>query len=1151
MKKKRGKKWISVVLAIMLIASQAAAMTAFAEDSDGQTKAVIASEQADAGSEPTEKATVETKGKAEKESEVKATEKTEPTVNTASETKNKIQAKDEIQPGTNQDKKDKKKVETEANREEPTTEATKEVSLYEISLEIPELNGTVKVRAADGAVTEVTENTYHTKAAQGEHVKLEISPKENYEIAQVQVNGSRAESTELNGNTAVYRIGDINADQNIKVFFKEKEQITNSAPIIKAAAANAAGLKGKPQKGKDKPSGGDSDFQKYEKSGEFISINEGPYKGCVGVKLTGNCAVVKQAGFAILWTQSPLTESEQQEAWDYFKQNDKSLVNGVTRYFYTSGMGASYTVSGTNGGTYYFGVEIDGATYVLAPSADKVSHFNIGNFEPSGSKPVTLELSASKTVGGQIPTATEKFSFKAEPVSAPAGVSQQPQTVENQGGSVTFSFTYDKEGEYVYRIREVKDSGGKAYVYDDKVYYAKIKVTSASGSLKANIVGFYTNSACTQTVTGIEFSNSRLAPITASFKAKKHIDGKPFQGYDGLFKFKAELVNPGGIDYATRSVEGTNTADGDITIGPVTLEQPGTYIYQLSENAMISSSHNFAYDQQKYYAEVKVVANGERLSQTITYYKTYEDGIVSEPINTEPVFNNTTPEILPVNSIFTANKTVDGKIPGEDQIFSFKASLLSSSPDRDGAPDQILAQNKGNEVSFGLLQFTKPGTFLYKIEELPNPDNSRYVYDSTSFYVKVVVWIADGAQDRLMASRQYYKDETFTSTVAKVAFDNKTRTASVSGTKTWIDGDNESETRPGSITVRLMRDNEEIDHQVVTPDPQTGNWTYSFSGLPEFDTKGKAISYTVEEDNVEGYETEYQKTEEGLDIVNTLKQVNDVSVSGVKTWEDHNNAYQTRPDQITLTLYGDGQKVDEQIVRPDEDGSWRYAFSDLPRYSEDTKKEINYTVKETMVGNEETESSGYLPSYIGGSREIGIVNTLIEEYYPIEGEKVWVDDNNVKGLRPEFILVDILANGTVVDTIRVSPDANGDWKYIYEPEVYYDKEDKPITYTLREREVPGYTASYAADSFNIINTLNKEEGPPEDVIQYYYDNGGDDGNKTVITTSSTKTTVSKDTKDVKSVQTGDDMEILPLAILAALAALMALAAFIRRRPDEK
>src|SRR5699024_2944057 len=171
-------------------------------------------------------------------------------------------------------------------------------------------------------------------------------------------------------------------------------------------------------------------------------------------------------------------------------------------------------------------------------------------------------------------------------------------------------------------------------------------------------------------------------------------------------------------------------------------------------------------------------------------------------------------------------------------------------------------------------------------------------------------------------------ESTVTGDAADGFIVTNTELTSVSGTKTWLD-DN-AEDRPESITVHLLANGEETDKTVeVTSD---SDWSYEFTDLVKYDESGKEITYTIEEDEVDGYET----TIEGFDLTNL--RVGETEVTGTKTWLDDNS--EDRPETITVHLLANGEQVDE--IEVTADSNWEYSFTELPQY-DDQGVEITYT----------------------------------------------------------------------------------------------------------------------------------------------------------------------------------------------------------------
>lgn len=171
-------------------------------------------------------------------------------------------------------------------------------------------------------------------------------------------------------------------------------------------------------------------------------------------------------------------------------------------------------------------------------------------------------------------------------------------------------------------------------------------------------------------------------------------------------------------------------------------------------------------------------------------------------------------------------------------------------------------------------------------------------------------------------------------------------TEKVEGTKTWIDNKNAERLRPDSITIDLYQNGVKID---VTKASKETNWAYAFKELAKFDKEGKPYIYTVKEEKVENYIS----TQSGNNFTNTITGT--TTISGVKTWDDHDDQDKLRPAEITIHLLANGKEVQHKKVRV-ADG-WKYSFTNLPKY-EDGKK-ISYTIKEDTVPGYESQIDGF------------------------------------------------------------------------------------------------------------------------------------------------------------------------------------------------
>lgn len=282
-------------------------------------------------------------------------------------------------------------------------------------------------------------------------------------------------------------------------------------------------------------------------------------------------------------------------------------------------------------------------------------------------------------------------------------------------------------------------------------------------------------------------------------------------------------------------------------------------------------------------------------------------------------------------------------------------------------------------------------------------------------------------------------------------------TTEVSGEKTWNDADNQDGARPSEITVNLLANGNPIQNKDVKAD-QTGKWTYSFKDLPKYDNNGKEITYSVTEDTVAGYTAKVS----GYNIENSYTPKK-TSVTVTKSWDDANNQDGKRPDSVKVQLYGDGNKVGNEVELTD--GNWTYTWNNLPEKK--AGKTIKYTVKE--VGT----ADGYTTSYSDENQgNIVITNKHVPETTSVEGQKTWDDSNNQDGKRPSEITVNLLKNGAPFKTATVKADADGNWKYRFTDLPKYEN-GQEVKYSVTENAVEAYNTKI--EGYNIKNSYTPEE----------------------------------------------------------------------------
>ena len=305
---------------------------------------------------------------------------------------------------------------------------------------------------------------------------------------------------------------------------------------------------------------------------------------------------------------------------------------------------------------------------------------------------------------------------------------------------------------------------------------------------------------------------------------------------------------------------------------------------------------------------------------------------------------------------------------------------------------------------------------------------------------------------------------------------------SVSVTKTWNDNDNQDGIRPEEITVYLYVDGA-IKETVTIKADTDGNWSYTFTDLDKYNN-GKLISYTVGEKAIDGYTTNLSGNVESGFVITNTHTPEKISIPVTKVWEDDNNHDGMRTSEVTVILSANGQEADRLVLNASN--NWTNSFTGLDKYKDG--KEITYTVSEVTVDN--------YTATITGDQASGytITNTHENEKTEVKVSKVWVDNDNQDGIRPEEITVYLYADGAVKETVTIKPDANGNWSYTFTDLDKYDN-GKEITYTVGEKAVNGYTTDLGGSvetGFVITNTHTpKKTNLP--VNKVWKDNGNQDG----------------------------------------------------------
>lgn len=129
----------------------------------------------------------------------------------------------------------------------------------------------------------------------------------------------------------------------------------------------------------------------------------------------------------------------------------------------------------------------------------------------------------------------------------------------------------------------------------------------------------------------------------------------------------------------------------------------------------------------------------------------------------------------------------------------------------------------------------------------------------------------------------------------------------------------------------------------------------------------------------------------------------------------------------------------------------------------------------------QTKAEGHMWPYKGQS--------LVSEKIVIKGSKTWEDKNNQDGKRPAEITVNLLKNGTKVDSKKVT-ETDG-WKWKFEGLDKYEQ-GKEITYSVTEEGVEGYSTEI--NGYDIKNTYTPGKTSVQ-VTKAWEDHNDQDGKR--------------------------------------------------------
>lgn len=611
-------------------------------------------------------------------------------------------------------------------------------------------------------------------------------------------------------------------------------------------------------------------------------------------------------------------------------------------------------------------------------------------------------------------------------------------------------------------------------------------------------------------LTATNVSTEEPALDVGNLYIKKQVleaDGSPSTD-DKIFKFNIELSSDDDII----SVMLANKKDyGDVTI------EGGKGSFYLSNGVSVRLTGIPA--GVKYHIT-------EDTSDGYESALTNGDGIIQKDRTTRVTCTNTKkaqPEVK--KQTLTIKKIIKNGDNKDNFTFHVSFSNLEKNAKyryKKGDAETAFASDKDGAAD---VTFTLAGNESVVFEDVPENTKYQVTEDANKYYASYEIIDAVKTVQQKTANEQADQSlSTGTEIVdtnenAVVTFTNtgkepetqETEKLKIRIKKIWNDNEDAEHTRPGSITVYLMQDENVIKNIELNAD---NGWEAEVDGLEVFKEDGKTeYKYSVNEENVSGYESETIESEEAdaagdgskvkvFTITNTKTKTGSLKVS--KTVEG-NGADRSKIFKFKVELKNSGNPVSgvypldgtagskTGTIVFDENGKASFELSDgesivitgLPVGAA-------YTITENTYKDYKPSDNGTYNGQIaaGKTGEVSVVNTY-DEKYDISVSKTVKGNQGDKSKKFEFVLQLTGSDGLVVPgSVDVEKDGSFETMKVVDGEVKFTlahgekitfkKLPAGVRYEVTETVTDGYKMTYDNNSgvlrtnadIGFVNTKN-------------------------------------------------------------------------------
>lgn len=436
------------------------------------------------------------------------------------------------------------------------------------------------------------------------------------------------------------------------------------------------------------------------------------------------------------------------------------------------------------------------------------------------------------------------------------------QTTNDASGNLNLApIRFTRPGTYTLKVSEVAgDSDQTGITYDTQTKVWVYTVTDNNGQLEVSYtlpenedLWFHNSYEGTGT---FEFAKNGL-------NIQKTFTGRPNDEWLDTDSFDFELspadedtqkaVDEGAVVLPEKTTITATASDKSPVFGDISFTKPGTYVFNVKENA--GSLEGVTYAQTSYEVVIEVTDNNDgTLSAALAapvelkFANTYKAGQATLETSTE----------------FNVSKEVTGKV-WADEVFDFNLALVEGDANAVTINTPALSLDAKNPSgSFGNVLFSEPGTFVFEISEAKGDSPAGGSMQFDDHKVRVTVTVTDDAHGKLIIEKTLVEnDEKFINVFTADPADAVIRGTKVLDGRDWLDDDQfifDLKDEEGNV---IQTKSASKDHTEISFDPisysEAGTYKYTVveragkegTGL-SYDQTVKAVTVVVTQDDATG-----------------------------------------------------------------------------------------------------------------------------------------------------------------------------------------------------------------------------------------------------------------------------------------------------------